>query len=311
MITFAPILKEQTRNKNYLPVLAIFVCCLIWGTTFSIVKDASTIIDPYLLSTFRNLIATILLLAYLLISKKFNQLFNKKALRYGAVLGVLLGVIYVSQTIGLIFTTSNHSAFISCSAVIMAPIFMYFLGWQKFTIKQIVSIVIVSIGLYFLTINASILHINIGDFITFLAAIVCAFHLILSGHYVRKTDFLSLIFYQFLFAFGSSLLGLFVNQSLHNFEPILFKDEALFNVLYLGVLGTTFCFFVTVWAQKYVSTVYAALIFALEPLFASITNYFVLNEGFTNREFFGAGLIIAGLLIYSIRFKIKVILNLK
>lgn len=293
------------KHTNFLPIGAIFLCCLIWGTTFSIVKGASTIIDPYLLSILRNLIAVLILGVYLFLKKDYKPFLNKTSLIYGFILGVLLGAIYVIQTTGLIFTSSNHSAFISCSAVIMAPILMYFLGWQKFTKKQVVSISIVTVGLFYLTIKSTFGEINIGDIITFVAAIICAFHLVLSGHYVRKVDFMGLIFYQFFFAFLASLVGLIISQSFQNFPPILLKQEAIFNVLYLGILGTTFCFFVTVWAQKYVSTVYTALIFSLEPLFASITNYFVLAEGFTDREYFGASLILLGLIVYSVRFRRK------
>jgi drug/metabolite transporter (DMT)-like permease len=299
-------LETTKKYSPYLPFAAILLCCLIWGTTFSIVKNASTLINPYLLSILRNLIAVLILGSYLIIKRDFKPLLNKTSLLYGAVLGVLLGFIYVVQTIGLVYTSSNHSAFISCSAVIMAPVLMYFLGWQKFTKKQVISIGIVTVGLFYLTIKSTFGEVNKGDIITFIAAIICAFHLVYSGHYVRKVDFMGLIFYQFFFAFLASLIGLVINQSLQGFPIILFKNEAIFNVLYLGILGTTFCFFVTVWAQKYVSTVYTALIFSLEPLFASTTNYFVLAEGFTPREYFGASLILLGLIVYSVKFRKRV-----
>jgi drug/metabolite transporter (DMT)-like permease len=70
--------------------------------------------------------------------------------------------------------------------------------------------------------------------------------------------------------------------------------------LYLGFVGTLFCYFVTVWWQKKVSTMYTALIFSLEPIFASITSYFVLGEYFNTNEFIGAALIFISIIYYSL-----------
>ncbi len=288
------------EHKSKIPVIAIFSCCLVWGTTFVIVKDSSTLIDPFLLSTFRNLIATIVLAIYILIRKKTDALKDKKTLLYGGILGILLAAIYIIQTVGLIYTSSNHSAFISCSAVIMVPIFLFFMGWQKFILKQVLAIFVVTGGLILLTYHPGSTSFNLGDILTFIAAIICAFHLIFAGHYVRKVDFLSLIFYQFFIAAIVSSLGLFVNANFISKTPILFHPDSINNVLYLGFVGTLFCYFVTVWGQKRVSTMYTALIFSLEPIFASITSYFILGELFNTNEFIGATLIFLGIIYYSL-----------
>jgi len=283
-----------------IPILAILGCCLIWGTTFTVVKDVSNSIDPFLLSGLRNLIATSVLFAYFIITKKGKILLDKNSIKSGFVLGVLLGTIYISQTIGIIFTSANHSAFITCSAVIMVPVILFLFGWEKFSWKQGLSILMVAIGLALLTLKSGLSGFNLGDLITLAAAIICAIHIVFSGLYVRKYNFLSLIFYQFLFAGLVSFVGLFSKQYFYNFPPILFENDAIYNLLYLGLLGTLFCYFVTVWGQKHVSTTYIALIFSLEPLFASVTNYLVLNEVFTTKEFIGAVIIFGGILLYSI-----------
>ena len=293
-------MNTTSPSKSYLPVLAIFLCCLVWGTTFVIVKDAMTDIDPFLLSAFRNLLAVIVLFIFLILTKKIGVLKIKNGVKYGSVLGILLGAIYSIQSTGLIYTTSNHSAFISCSAVVMVPIFMYFVGWQKFNLKQIFAIIVITTGLFLLTFKPGLIHFNQGDFFTFIAAVICAIHLILSGHYVRKIDFLPLIFYQFLFATIGSFFGLFIKYIINHQEPILFNNSVIPNVLYLGLLGTLFCYFVTVWGQKQVSTVYTALIFSLEPIFASIVSYIVLGEVFTQHEIIGAISIFIGVVYYSI-----------
>ena len=293
-------MKNVQGNMPTIPILAILGCCLIWGTTFTVVKDVSKSIDPFLLSGLRNLIATLVLFAYFISTKKWKNLLDKDSLKSGLVLGIFLGVIYISQTIGIIFTSANHSAFITCSAVIMVPIILFLFGWEKFNRKQTLSIIMVAIGLVLLTLKDGLSGFNLGDMITLAAAVICAMHIVISGLYVRKYNFLALIFYQFFFAGLVSFVGLFSKQFLYNFPPIFFENEAIFNVLYLGLLGTLFCYFVTVWGQKHISNTYVALIFSLEPLFASVTNYIILNEVFTKKEFIGAIIIFVGILLYSV-----------
>ncbi len=292
--------------KKWIPITALIFCCMIWGTTFVVVKDVSTKIDPYLLSIIRNLIAVIVILPIILITKKWDSLKNTKAIKYGFITGLFLGAIYVIQTIGIRFTSSNHSAFITCSSVIIVPIMLILIGRQRITKQQIFSIVLISIGMFYLTKVKSNENYNVGDIITFIGAFFCAAHIILSGHFVRKTDFLGLIFYQFFFACIISIIGLVINTKITGNE-IIFKETAINDVLYLGFLGSLFCFFITVWAQKHVSTMYTAMIFSLEPIFATTTSYFYSGELFTQTEIVGAIGIFTGLIFYSIPLKKTII----
>lgn len=292
----------MVEMKKWIPALSLLICCMIWGTTFVAVKEVSSEINPFLLSTLRNCIAVAVLLPIILLSKYRTHLLNKEAMKNGAILGLILASIYVIQTIGLKFTSSTHSAFITCSAVLMVPLMLVFSGRQKLTKKQIISIAVVAIGLYLLTSTNIHDPFNVGDLITFLGAIICAIQIIAAGYFVRKTEFIGLIFYQFLFSGIISGIGLFFYKIVSK-EEIQFEASSYFGVVYLGVLGTLFCFFVTVWAQKYISTIYTAMIFALEPVFASTSSYAYYGKIFTTLEVIGAVGIIAGLIIYNIQTK--------
>jgi drug/metabolite transporter (DMT)-like permease len=129
----------------------------------------------------------------------------------------------------------------------MVPVILYFMGWQKFILKQVLAIVVVTAGLILLTYHPGADSFNFGDILTFIAAIICAFHLIFAGNYVRKVDFLSLIFHQFFIAAIASSFGLFIHANFISNQPILFHPDSINNVLYLGFVGTLFCYFVTVW----------------------------------------------------------------
>lgn len=82
--------------------------------------------------------------------------------RYGAILGVVLGVAYTAQTWGLTLTTSTKSGFITSLYIVFVPIFAYFIEKEVPTPFQIVSFLVGSLGLYM--ISGRIEGLNLGTF---------------------------------------------------------------------------------------------------------------------------------------------------
>lgn len=284
--------------KKWIPTVALLLCCMVWGTTFMAIKKIAHLIDPYLLATLRSLLAVLVLFPVLIITNKKNVFFDKQSIKFGLITGIILGGIYVIQTLGMQFTSSNHSAFITSSAVIMVPLLLVLTGKQQLNFTQIACILLIALGLYLLTNSNDNQPYNLGDTITFFGAIVCALHIILSGHFVRKTEFLGLIFYQFLFAMVISFFGLLISKGINSSE-INFSPLVINNVLYLGFFGTLLCFFITIWAQKFVSTITTAMIFSLEPVFAATTSFILLNESLTLIEILGGIVILLGLIAFN------------
>lgn len=267
----------------------------MWGSTFFIVKNAIASLDTYLLVFYRNFIAAfVMFFVVLFIDKK--SLFNKSAIINGSILGIFLGGMYFTQTIGLKYTSSGHSAFIISSAVIMVPILLTLLYNQKINRTVLLSIFIVFIGLFVMTYDADI-AINIGDLITVFSAISYAIYIILSGKYVHKSKMLALIAYQFIFCALYSLIAFYVLGG-GVYTPL--TNNMAISVVYLGLGGTLFCYFITVWVQKYVSSTKMAIMFTLEPVFAVLFAYFFASEQFNLTDFFGASLILCGVVFYNV-----------
>jgi drug/metabolite transporter (DMT)-like permease len=270
---------------------------MVWGTTFVVVKDTVSYTNPHLLVFLRSLIATFPLGLYLLIKDPLS-LTDKKSILYGLGLGVFLASGYLLQSIGLIVTSSTHSAFITCTSVIFVPIILYLFFKQKIHKRGWICIIIVSIGLTSLTYHPSV-SFNQGDILTFIAAIIYGWQIIYSGKWVNISHATSLIFYQFFFSSLIALLTMTGDHYLTDSKLELSKN-AIPAILYLGLLGTLFCYFFTVYSQKYVPTITVALIFSLEPIFASTAAYFFLNERIGTIEFIGASLILIGVIFYDI-----------
>ncbi|MDA3892434.1 MAG: DMT family transporter [Salinivirgaceae bacterium] len=267
---------------------------LIWGSTFFLIKDTVNTVNESFIVFARCILAFAAMFIYQL-SKNRKDLLDKKGFIYGSILGVLLAITYTSQTIGLKFTSTGHSAFITSSAVIAVPFILYLLYKFKILKIDIIAISIVLIGLFLLTYDFES-EVNIGDLITVITALSCAFHIVLAGRYVKKANTTTIVTYQFFAASVVSLVAWLLTQegSLH------LSPKASYSLLYLGIMGTLFCYFVSVWVQKYVSSLKVAIIFSLEPVFAAVFGFFFIHEVLNFKESVGAILILVGVILHSL-----------
>lgn len=280
--------------KNFLLVLV----AIVWGSTFFIIKDTVASVPPFYIVLGRMLMASIPMF-FLVFFKNRRSLLNKKAIINGSILGLLLTTTYVSQTIGLQYTSSGHSAFITGIAVVLVPILLVVIYRQSIKKTEVISILIVMIGLFLLTYDLDT-YFNKGDLITFITSFSLAFHIILSGRFVKTTESLSLITYQFVSGTVFCAIGsLFVAYN-SDFEGMVISSESLMAIMYLGAFGTLFCYFVSVWVQKYESSVKVALVFSLEPVFAALFAYIFVHEILNTKEMVGAILILIGVVLYQV-----------
>jgi drug/metabolite transporter (DMT)-like permease len=275
-------------------IFLLILNTIIWGSTFFIVKDTVTTVNEYYLVFIRTFIAAVSMLTFLYFKDK-KALLNYKTVLKGMVLGFLLATTYLSQTIGLKYTSSGHSAFITGAGVVIVPMLMFFFYKRSLKMSEIVILFVVFMGLYLLTYDSET-SLNVGDLITLITAFSLAWHLILAGEYVKKTEVLSLVGFQFLFASVFSLILYLTTQ------PLTFSISIndAYALLYLGFVGTLFCYFVSIWAQKHVDTVTVALIFTLEPVFAALFAWIFASESFSLKEMTGGFIILGGIVFFQL-----------
>lgn len=274
-------------------IFLLILTAIIWGSTFFIIKDTVTTVNEFYLVFIRTFIAALSMLLFVFFKDK-KTLLNSKTIIRGMILGFLLATTYISQTIGLKYTSSGHSAFITSSAVVIVPTLLFAFYKRKLKIQEIIILFVVLIGLALLTYDRET-ALNVGDLITLITAFSLACHLILSGKFVKKTEVFPLIAYQFLFASIFSFLLYVITQ------PVSFSlsGKESIALLYLGFVGTLFCYFVSVWAQKKVDTVTVAIIFTLEPVFAAAFAWIFASEVLNFKEITGGLIIIGGIVVFQ------------
>jgi drug/metabolite transporter (DMT)-like permease len=276
-------LGSQRRKAEALLVTITFV----WGSTFVIVKGALENASPLPFLAIRFTLAGILL--FLVLGRRP---FDRKAIVPGLILGIFLFGGYAFQTWGLSYTTPSKCAFITGFSVILVPLFMLLRG-ARMRASNFAGALLGLAGIYFLVVPSGFASVNRGDVLTLLGSCSFAIHIVLVGVYIQRFAFQHLVPVQIL------VVGLLAAVGLP-FDPVrmLHWTPGLVGAFVVTVvLATGFAFSVQNWAQKYTPPAHTALIFALEPVFAALTSYLILDEEIGGKIFLGCALILAGMIV--------------
>ncbi len=222
---------------------------------------------------------------------------SPRTLRQGANLALALLGGFLFQTLGLRDTTPSRSAFITSLAVLLVPVLGFFLFHHRPRFRTLIGVVLATLGLGLLTLNAIPMKLARGDVLTMICAIVFALHILLIGRYLPTSSYRELVVLQLG---GSALLCTLV---LPMFEtPFLVWDlHIAFYLLMTGVFATGLAFYVQNYAQQFTTPNRTALIFSLEPFFAALFAYLILGQTLTMKEWAGGVLVLTGILTSEFR----------
>ena len=279
-------------------VKAAFILLLgtfFWGASFMWVKNALNYTDVYSFIAIRFFISSVVLAPILFFRKLEN---TKHTLKNGAILSIPFIIGFLTQTIGLQYTTATRAAFITGMAVVIVPVIVSLQEKKVPKLLYLFSVLLSGIGLYFLTVTEKI-KFEVGDVWVLVCAFAFAYHLILVGKRTHGVDAFLITLVQIVFLGSLSFLIAFLMGTFHLPKNI---DFWMYSSL-AGIFSTCFMLVAQNHYQKFISPIQAVLIFSLEPLFASILAYFYLDEIFTQRMFFGAILVFSGMILSEIKIK--------
>lgn len=269
--------------------LILLALTFIWGSTFVLVKIALGYSSPFLFLATRFFLAT--LVVRLIFADKY-KIIPKETIRAGIILGIFLFFGFAFQTLGLRLTSASKSAFITSISFVLVPILAIFLTKDKPRASSWLGIGLVLVGMYFLTLPES-QKFNAGDFLTLLCVGAFALQIIYVEIYNKKFDTAQLLYVQLLTTCVLSIPSLLL------FDKFQFDlgSSLILTLLITSVLATSLVFYLQNKYQQYTTATKAAIIYALEPVFASFFAYFSFGETFATISLLGAGLIVCGTLV--------------
>jgi drug/metabolite transporter (DMT)-like permease len=235
--------------------LWLVLITLLWGLSFVTVKSALTVSAPFWFLFLRFFLAAA---ASLLFFWGAWRKLDRPGLVHGLVLSGVLYLGFVFQTLGLQYTSPSKSAFITGVSVVLVPVVGRLFFGTRISVEVALGVLTAFVGLFLLIKPDHPLDVNRGDLLTFACAVVFAFHVILVGRFVIRTDAGLLAALQLV---GASLLSL---------------------PLALGVNQPQFDF---PWS------------FYLEPVFAAAASVTFYGDNLLWREWLGGGLVVLGVFL--------------
>lgn len=287
----------KVKEKKIIASLGLLVAALIWGFAFVIVKDSLDFIPPVYMLAFRFTIASI---GLGFVFFKRLQKINLNNVKSSIVLGILLYVSYLLQTIGCLYTTAGKNAFITTIYVVIVPFLYWLISKQKPDIYCLLSAFMAMLGIGIISLNSD-LSINIGDVLTLLCGFGYAIHLIYINKYSKYQDPIILTFLQILVAAILSWLTAPIMDG--GFPANAANPDIMIGMLYLGIGSTMIGFLLQNIGQKYIEPSTAALLLSMESVFGVVFSVLILGEIVTIKMLIGCSLIFTAVIMAETKFE--------
>jgi drug/metabolite transporter (DMT)-like permease len=258
-------------------------------------------------------LASIALIVILMIKlkRKFvsHFLLSTADWKWGLLTGLIHIIAFITQVSGLEETSSNRNAFMTGLNVVIIPFiaclfrrhFGHYITWNT-----ILGILLSVLGISALFYETS--PWNFGDTLSLISAFFYAFFILsceLSATSKHPPSVLGMTLVMMI-VMGLVSLGvhLIVEIPRADYIPLVERISSYwFDLLYLGFIASALAISLQMWAQKHVSAVEAAIVYSLEPVFASILAIFWIGEWLTIQGWFGAVLVVSGVVLSQIKLK--------
>jgi drug/metabolite transporter (DMT)-like permease len=278
---------ESFRNQ-FLPDLSLLLVTLIWGLSFTILKNIlGDEVSPILFVLGRFLVATIVVFPFC----RTNLMgLDRRGLAGGVLLGALLFAGFSLQSIGIEFTTASKSAFLTGLSAVFVPVFLIVHRGKLPPIINGLAILVAIAGMYLLTGPAGG-EFNRGDFLTLLCAVAFGAQIYVMGLVSPGRDFLSLTFVEL--STTTLLAAIFLPLETVKFQ---LTSGSVIAIIFMGIFATAGALLIQTWAQRRTSAVKTGLILTAEPVFAYMFATTLLGDYFNPVQKLGGAIIISAVI---------------
>ena len=272
------------NNKKVIAINALILAALLFGSTFIIVKNLLNDLSPTTVVFLRYLIASILFLG-------FGGIPSKEHMKPGILMGLFLWIGYITQTQGLLTTSTINSGIVTGFYIVLTPIFSKFINKTTIGRKNYIGSTFGFLGIFLIAIN------NIdqlfGNLFTLICASGYALHIVMVERFIQGKNISQLMFIQ-------SMVGGLLCIPFLKFNEIGISLDLLYPILFLGLLVNFCAFYLQLFGQKFINASTASLLFGLEGVFALLIGVFYVEEVLNITNWLGVLIV-----LFSIYYVIK------
>lgn len=263
---------NKLRDTTFLSYLFTII---LWGSAFPMIKIALNDFSAESLSAFRLILATIILLPFVIIKK-----LPTPELRDIPVIFILGFCGFVIYHTALNFGETLISAGISGILVSTTPIFSSALAYiflkERFSKWNWLSSLVAFIGISIISISKDdYTTINVlGVFIILLASFSESLYFTFQKKYIEKYGFIAFTLYTIMAS--SPFMLIFIPEIINDIHGATFKS--IVSVLYLAIFPTIIPYVLLAYIVKSVGVSDATMSLYLTPIVSLLLSYLLLDE---------------------------------
>jgi drug/metabolite transporter (DMT)-like permease len=279
------------RNHHTLATLALVGVTAVWGATFFVVRDAVEQMPVLPFLFWRFALAAVILG---LLRPRAVLGLDRTTRRHGVVLGLLLGMGYITQTFGLLYTSATVSGFITGMFVVFTPLIAWVVLRQPVAPIVWLGAGLALVGLALISLNG--VSIGFGELLTLICALMFAAHIVGLGQWSKGADVYGLTVLQLAVVAGMCLIA----APLDGGVQVPPNGEVWAAIVFLAVAATALAYLAQAWAQTYMSAPRAAIVLTLEPVFAGIFGVTLGGDQLTARIVAGGVCVVAAMYVVEL-----------
>ena len=274
-------------TKTYWAIIALFGVTFAWGAAFVLMKDAINEQPVFDFLATRFTLATVVMIA---IRPQVLKAIDKKLLFRGSLLGVMLGLAYITQTIGLDLTTAAITGFLTVLYVIFTPILFWMIYRKKVQGKVLIGSITAFIALLFISFNG--FSLDAAQVWLIACAVLFAGHIVGLSVWSTAKDIYPLTVIQL----GAGSIVCWMGALADGYQAP--PNASVWGVVvFTAVFATAAAFLVQTWAQSIMDPSRVAIILTTEVIFAAAIAVAVGQEVLALRVVIGGALMVIAMLI--------------
>ncbi len=263
----------------------------VWGSTFFLIRDLVETVPPADFLTVRFGIAAVVMA---LLFRRQTLALSRRELKTGAVLGVLYGLAQTLQTIGLQHTDASVSGFITGTYVVLTPVLGAVVLRDRIGPVTWFAVALTTVGLAVLSLNG--LALGAGEGLTLASAVLYAAHIVALGRWSTPGAAVGLATVQ------AAVIALVTGVgAVPGGLTLPATGGQWASLLYMALIAGALALWAQTWAQAHLTATRAAIVMALEPVFAAFFAVLLGGESLTRRMLVGGALVVAAMYLVELR----------
>lgn len=292
----------RPRKKALAADLVLVLVTAIWGSTFVVNQLVAKGDAPPLFFLLLRFSLAAAVLAVFTRGRPRTPGLLGDSLAVGGLTAIGIGF----QLAGQVYTTASKAAFITGLSVPLTAPVAFLITKKRPSPENLAGLALATAGFAVLAWPRDLSGVNTGDLLVLVTAISYAYVIVRLSESSGRHDIR-------WFAAGQTACAAAVTVLLWlAVRPFLGRPEALFRaearplavdarflglLLWMSLAATVVTFLLMTWAQARMSATHAAVIYALEPVFAALLSAVFLGERLSGRELWGGVLVLFGILV--------------